>query len=331
MGKNMSNVYAINRTESSITVSSWDIYYINSSNAELITVYDSIANPCDCFKYLFNNVSWFYVLDGIQNSWTDDLSSIGYSATPPIVLPTVSTNGDFGLYNQFKFTTNGVDYTFNNNSITSVYINTSGTNYGDWDSGCTYAVVWYRDYASSYTGHIGIEPVESPSWASVQNKMFMHNLSGGDLTVAVIKVAVCNTSNVTVITVYNSSNIAYNSFKYTTDGTEYYYVLDNMQTDWTDDLSSIGYSLTLTTQRAYLTTPPHNDKYMDTGRDYTVCDNSGNHITYDSSKIYNVVGGFRVDGTSVSSSFTLLGSFGILNLKNNGSRIEVGYVEYYTI
>jgi hypothetical protein len=115
------------------------------------------------------------------------------------------------------------------------------------------------------------------------------------------------------------------------NSTDYYYVLDGTQEDWTDDLSSIGYSLTFITQRAYLTTPPHNDKYMDTGRDYNVCDNSGNHITYDSSKIYNVVGGFRVDGTSVSSSFTLLGSFGILNLKNNGSRIEVGYVEYYTI
>ena len=41
----MSNVLAKNTTNSPITVSSWTVYYINSTGAELITVYDSNNNP----------------------------------------------------------------------------------------------------------------------------------------------------------------------------------------------------------------------------------------------------------------------------------------------
>jgi hypothetical protein len=54
----MSNVLATNKTLSSITVSAWAVYYINSSNAELVTVYDSSNNPYDCFKYLLNNINY---------------------------------------------------------------------------------------------------------------------------------------------------------------------------------------------------------------------------------------------------------------------------------
>jgi hypothetical protein len=53
----------------------------------------------------------------------------------------------------------------------------------------------------------------------------------------------CDSTDATVITVYDSSNNPYNAFKYTSDGTDYYYVLDGTQTDWTDDLESIGYRL----------------------------------------------------------------------------------------
>ena len=53
--------------------------------------------------------------------------------------------------------------------------------------------------------------------------------------------AVCSSDLATVVTVYNSSNVAYNAFKFTASGTDYYYVLDGTQTDWTDDLSAIGY------------------------------------------------------------------------------------------
>lgn len=53
----------------------------------------------------------------------------------------------------------------------------------------------------------------------------------------------CSSSQATVATVYNSSNVAYNAFKFTVNGTDYYYVLDGTQTDWTDDLANIGYRL----------------------------------------------------------------------------------------
>lgn len=57
------------------------------------------------------------------------------------------------------------------------------------------------------------------------------------------KVATCDSADTTVITVYSTSNEAFNAFKFNLDGVDYYYVLDETQTDWTDDLSSIGYIL----------------------------------------------------------------------------------------
>ena len=58
-----------------------------------------------------------------------------------------------------------------------------------------------------------------------------------------IYVRKCSSDLATVVPVYNSSNIAYNAFKFTASGTDYYYVLDDTQDDWVSDLSSIGYSL----------------------------------------------------------------------------------------
>lgn len=58
-----------------------------------------------------------------------------------------------------------------------------------------------------------------------------------------VYVATCSSDLASVVPVYGRSNNAYNAFKYTKNNTDYYYVLDGTQTDWTDDLSSIGYSL----------------------------------------------------------------------------------------
>lgn len=62
-------------------------------------------------------------------------------------------------------------------------------------------------------------------------------------TIYYILFATCSNKISTVIDVFDSQNNTFKSFKFTSEGTDYYYVLDQTQTDWTDDLSSIGYSL----------------------------------------------------------------------------------------
>lgn len=54
----------------------------------------------------------------------------------------------------------------------------------------------------------------------------------------------CMDQSVTVVTVYNSTDAAFTALKFTAGGTDYYYVLDTVQTAWTDDLYSIGYAPT---------------------------------------------------------------------------------------
>lgn len=158
--------------------------------------------------------------------------------SPAPALPTVSIRGDFGDYNWFQFTSSSVsNYSFEEGVITSVYKYATGGEYGDWDSSKCYAVLVYRDTGATYEGRVGIEPVNR------DDNVYMHNISGSTISVALVRVAVCSSSSATVVTVYDSSNVAYNAFKYTSDGTDYYYVLDGTQTDWTDDLSSIGYHL----------------------------------------------------------------------------------------
>ena len=80
---------------------------------------------------------------------------------------------------------------------------------------------------------------ENNAWAISNYNSTVTN--GGYQTSMAIKV--CSSNLATVITVYNSNNTAYKAFKYTFDGIDYYYILDGVQVNWTDNLSSIGYKL----------------------------------------------------------------------------------------
>lgn len=108
-----------------------------------------------------------------------------------------------------------------------------------YDSTKSYAVRRARD---AVPGGNDINPTVF-ALVDSSGELAVKNISSSSVTVELINVSVCSSSSATVITVYNSSNNPYNAFKYTLDGTDYYYVLDGTQTDWTDDLSSIGYKL----------------------------------------------------------------------------------------
>lgn len=116
-----------------------------------------------------------------------------------------------------------------------------------------------------------------------------------------LETSVCSSPDASVITVYDSSNNPYNAFKYTSDGTDYYYVLDGTQTDWTDDLSSIGYSL----QQIYTAyfsnqgVSGSNVTFDGTSRLY---DAGGNLLYYDSTKSYTLITGYLKNGTENNPS-----------------------------
>jgi hypothetical protein len=106
-----------------------------------------------------------------------------------------------------------------------------------YDVTSCYAVVFWRKSDNTLGGRTEF------SLEGISNVLAARNVSSSTIEVYWIKVAVCSSNQATVVPVYDSSNNAYNAFKYTTNNTDYYYVLDETQTDWTDDLSSIGYSL----------------------------------------------------------------------------------------
>jgi len=69
------------------------------------------------------------------------------------------------------------------------------------------------------------------------------NVSASSITVARVKVARCRDMSVDVVHVKDASDNLYNAFRYVYAGFTFYYVLDDVQTAWVSDLSSIGYTL----------------------------------------------------------------------------------------
>lgn len=127
------------------------------------------------------------------------------------------------------------------------------------------------------------------------------NISDNYISVYYVRTKKCSSNLATVITVYDSSNNPYNAFQYTSDDTDYYYVLDGTQTDWIDDLSSIGYSL----QQIYTAyfsdqgVSGSNVTFDGTSRLY---DASGNLLYYDYTKSYTLITGYLKNGTENNPS-----------------------------
>ena len=307
-----------NVSGSSITFVRARIAQCNSTDATVITVYDSSNNPYNAFQYTSDGTDYYYVLDGTQTDWTDDLASIGYSLTPVIILPTVSMSGDFGEDNNWLYCDNGGT----NHPVSpdnTIYVHPwSGS--ASWDNTKSYAVLLWATYqASQGYGNWGF----SVEKGSNNNNFYARNISSDTLYLYCLRVAVCSDSTATVITVYDSSNNPYNAFQYTSDGTDYYYVLDGTQTDWTDDLASIGYQQS---RKAYANANK-TDRYMFRNTPSNVYDSDGNTIPFVD---INLLGVFMADGTSLGTyGFQLTNNGGLLALNYyGGSGTYAGYAEY---
>lgn len=213
----------------------------------------------NAFKYTLNSTPYWYVIDGTHEEWTDDLSSIGYSEVPSVVLPTVSevTVYTRNEYHYYQPSVTNQTTTENPSYIYDLYTNSECADAFNYDSNSLYLAgyvssgVWKM---ASIQSVLDMPSTTTPDGTQATNariinssgKMWMvSNFSNGTMSDggAQQKVVckVCSSNQATVITVYNSSNVAYNAFKYTASGTDYYYVLDGTQTDWVTDLSGIGY------------------------------------------------------------------------------------------
>jgi hypothetical protein len=104
-----------------------------------------------------------------------------------------------------------------------------------YNSSKVYAAIEWFTSGNTFAGRVEFQFVNYNGTIGIKNN------TSGTLVFGQAHLAACHSSDATVVPVYDSSNNAYNAFKYTTNNTDYYYVLDGTQTDWTDDLASIGY------------------------------------------------------------------------------------------
>lgn len=192
---------------------------------------------------------------------------------------------------------------------------------------CVYG---WRNAQLTAQGYGCFETVDYQDWGIVGAK----NITSSTITqIYIFRYAECASPDATVITVYNSSNNPYNAFKYTSDGTDYYYVLDGTQTDWTDDLSSIGYSL-VNVYKSWVSASKSQETVSTSMNQYLYNDN-GNFIAADDSKTYTII---SVDGNTSSDILSKLAiinthiatpeRLGIKAQNNTYWEIQMTYVEY---
>jgi hypothetical protein len=207
-----------------------------------------------------------------------------------------------------------------------------------YDVTSCYAVVFWRKSDNTLGGRTEF------SLEGISNVLAARNVSSSTIEVYWIKVAVCSSNQATVVPVYNSSNVAYNAFKYTTNNTDYYYVLDETQTDWTDDLSSVGYSLTPQVKVAYMTrsgASATSDTEIIPSVMYrtsnVIYDSLGSEIVFDNTKTYTFSAAYNKAGDLVPSfggtpeigqyfSSGLLG-FGVWGSGGTSSVFRIEYTE----
>ena len=212
-------VRATNNTGASVTLTRLAIQSMDATDAEVVEVVDGQDNHAYAFKWDDSGTPYWWISYSGERHWTDTLGN--WSEVPPVVLPTVSVTGDYtiGRYSVNISPGSGFSTPFSYDQ-TKVYSIATGDDGGN----------------VSYSGFV----------CSNQNGLvYATNNTSASIRVFGYTVYECLSNQATVVTVYDSSNVAYNAFKYTVNGTDYYYVLDDTQTDWTDDLASIGYYLPL--------------------------------------------------------------------------------------
>lgn len=157
---------------------------------------------------------------------------------PVAVLPTVTISDKWLVLGADAGSTSGSNVTIAANATRAGcwWDDGSGSYIASvYDSSVVYAVVRSAKTPWAVVARVGL-PVEN-----IGGAIGVRNSTGASISLYQAEYAYCDNLSTTVVTVYDANNAAYNAFKYTLNGTDYYFVLDGTQTDWTDDLAGIGY------------------------------------------------------------------------------------------
>lgn len=223
-------------------------------------------------------------------------SGVVYKGT---ILPTVSTENDFGNYNWVTPYSGGAgSISMQSGEIKNAYY--GGSQQIVYSSTKSYGVIQWQSEPGTNSGSIEVSVVENSTLVALKN------VSSNTISIAQARVAVCSSNAAEIVTVYDNQNTPFNAFKYNDGTTDYYYVLDDTQTDWTDALSSIGYHLPPTNPSVYFTSQGSaaTDNYRFVGNTMTyVYDAAGSWIQYDSSKTYTKIAIYNKEGVQLSGDF----------------------------
>lgn len=295
---------------------------IDATDAEVVEVKNQLDEHFRAFKWTSGGTDYYYVEDG-DEAWTDDLAAEGYEEVPAVVLPTVSVGGDFGTYNILE-TSTGTEESISPSGYSS-NLRLHAYTYAEYDTSKCYAMIWWQAVLGTLAGRVEFSIVNS------SGSMKAKNNTSTTISFLRTKIAVCSSNQATVVTVYDSNNIAYNAFKFTASGTDYYYVLDGVQADWTDDLAGIGYSLTPTTVKGWFN-DDKTPKVLTSGNIGIVKDSSGNNVVYDNSKAYHIYRTVNSAGNNLPNVTLRIDSGYYLGYKNETGQTlySAVYVEYYT-
>lgn len=268
--------------------------------------------------------SVYEVGDDINSTWTGARPSLWFDYAEPIPEPLPAVTLDAGWCTT---PSNHVDFPASTTQQARYWQNAGWQSF-PYDSTKAYAAWWWNS-DSSGSGYFGIVLSDNgDGYFGITNV-----LSYTILRFVEAHYATCESPDAVAIQVLNSSNVAYAAFKYTRGGIDYYYVLDGTQTDWTDDLAGIGYSLYV---KAWFTSDK-SGKSIDTsypGNSGLLYDSQGAFIAFQSGSTYTTAAVYNTSQQAVSgidsSNFILEDNGGgYLSFKNRSSKSPtVLYVEY---
>jgi hypothetical protein len=183
-------------------------------------------------NYEYNAFRWcglYYVADRVHTDWVEDLSSIGFEISLPLVQIT-------GVWSQNPNNWLQVDsiaqISHNGTSSELGYKPGALSIYPGYVSTCKYGIIEWQNTPGTTAGRTEFEVVPTDG-----GKICVKNTSY-NLMFLQARIAVCDSADADVVIVYNAQREAFNAFFIQ----GFYYVLDGVHTEWVEDLSTTGYT-----------------------------------------------------------------------------------------
>lgn len=275
------NVFAKNVTTSAITVASWTVSYIDGTNAELVEVEGAggvggtddatgtISGVTLPSAHSYTGVSFdslrYYAKGTLSNTGAEAGAYFGQNPTIYYKGTITWTDESLGdLSDKIGVNPTSSSYRLKQTVFRIIFIcYDQFSGYHPWDDGDSsttgdqitgysynngvHSITFYcatNWYDGLYSGRIQLRYLDGTTTFNNLSAFDLVNVSDGALSKATTtdRYDMYNVwgGDITIHAVY-AGTVKYNAFKYTLNGTPYYYVLDGIHDTWTDDLSSIGY------------------------------------------------------------------------------------------